>query len=274
MEQPTKDNVQEPLNNSENNSTNLSAAIVKKDGNLVGNVTSTQGVTIVSLIDGSSTVSVANDIIEVSSVIEKDPCVICYEKLQSPIILPCDHEFCYQCLKTTLVFGNYKCPQCRCIVPDNFLEKAIAAKSTSTFIIDDGVKWMYSGRQNGWWFYENSHNQIIEEAYQKMQNWDDEMTTFTNLKPHSIKIEILSVNYIIDFVRNLQINPLTLAIRLIKRVMVADFKSSKGVGGLKYLNDDQVPKYDKVYPSTNDVGNFNPNYANSYLNDDTSSEDI
>lgn len=73
----------------------------------------------------------------------------------------------------------------------------------------------------------------------------------------------------IDFNRNLQINPLTSAIRSIKRVITAVFKDSKGIAGLKYLNDDQVPKYDKVYEST--TGTFNPHYASSYLHDDTDS---
>lgn len=262
MEQSTKDNTSESSNNSNNN---FSAAIVTRDenGNFVAKIIKE---------DKNGEFSTETPVLNVDNkpiiVVEKDPCVICYEKLQSPIILPCDHEFCYLCLKTTLVFGNYKCPQCRCTVPNNFLEKAIAAKSTSTFVIDDGVKWMYSGRHKGWWFYENSHNQLIEEAYQKMRNWDDT----TSLKPTNVKIEILSVNYIIDFSNNMQINPLTSAIRLIKRVMIADFKDSKGVGGLKYLNDDQVPKYDKVYPSTNDLSTFNPHYASSYLHDTSSDE--
>lgn len=150
MESPNQHN-QQP-------SDNISAAIVRRDssGQFTAEIIKLQTLTITEIKE--------------ELIVEKDPCAICYETLQLPIVLPCDHEFCYLCLKTTLIFGNYKCPTCRCVVPDNFLEKAIAAKSTSTFIVNDGVKWMYSGRHSGWWFYENAHNQFIEEAYQKLKN--------------------------------------------------------------------------------------------------------
>lgn len=183
----------------------------------------------------------------------KEPCPICFEDPQTPIVLPCDHIFCYLCLKTTLKFGNNKCPQCRCCVPDDFMEKAIAAKSTSTFDVKSGVKWMYGGRVGGWWFYENSHNLDIEAAYQKAHRG-------------CIKVSILSTDYIIDFDGNTQTNTANGAIRPIKRVESASFRESKGVAGVKYCNDELVPKYDKVYPQQ-DEDTFNPHYADSYLHD-------
>ena len=188
-----------------------------------------------------------------------DPCSICFEPLQTPIVLPCDHSFCYLCLKTTLKFGNNKCPQCRCCVPDCFIEKAIAAKSTSTFDVKDGVKWMYGGRVGGWWFYENSHNVEIEGAYQKIPR-------------APIKINILSSDYIIDFNNTTQMNTSNGAVRPIKRVETPSFRESKGVAGVKYCQDNLVPKYDKIYPLP-DADTFNPHYADSYLHDERTDDE-
>lgn len=190
-----------------------------------------------------------------------ESCSVCLEEKHTPIVLPCDHSFCYLCIKSTLKFGNNKCPQCRCRIPDNFIEKAVAPVSSSTFD-EGGSKWMYSSRNNnGWWFYENSHNLEIDTAYRKAL--ESQPTVFT-----PFVINIISSNYTIDFNCNTQTNTTNGAVRNIKRVDGANLHESKGVAGVKYCEDSLVPKYEKVYPSASD-DNFNPHYADSYLHDES-----
>lgn len=201
---------------------------------------------------------------EHSSIEEHSECSICMDKISIPIKLPCKHDFCYLCLKAMLKMGNDKCPLCRCIVPQFFMENAMAERKYFNF--DEGRgRWMYSGRNNGWWYYDDSHNKIIEESYRKIKLWDDEKGP----KPYSFKIEILSQSYTIDLLNNTQTNDSNGAVRSIKYDKKAVLDNSKGVAGLKYC--EKVPEYEKKYPTSDAAWTFNPHYVNTYL--DSSDED-
>lgn len=40
-------------------------------------------------------------------------CPVCQGIFQDPVLLPCTHSFCRECLKKSRQFGNKTCPVCR-----------------------------------------------------------------------------------------------------------------------------------------------------------------
>lgn len=54
-------------------------------------------------------------------VIYQTECSICLETLCYPAKLPCDHVFCYLCIKGFLNTQNSRCALCRMEVPPNYL---------------------------------------------------------------------------------------------------------------------------------------------------------
>jgi E3 ubiquitin-protein ligase RNF146 len=185
-----------------------------------------------------------------------DSCGVCLDKLQTPISLPCTHKFCYLCVKGTLSFGNNKCPLCRCIIPDDYFERAMANKDDAIFE-NTKNRWMYSGRTRGWWFFQDNHNDEIECAWQKFLSSSDEEDDIA-------KIYIASIEYEINFVSMTQVSLTTSATRRIKRVEDAVLDNARGIAGVKYVTSENLPKYDVKYtnPSENE---FNPYYSESYV---------
>ncbi|XP_048410924.2 E3 ubiquitin-protein ligase rnf213-alpha-like isoform X2 [Stegostoma tigrinum] len=49
-----------------------------------------------------------------------EPCPICIGQLTKPVLLPCDHIYCQDCLKQCLVPGQMLCPLCLTTVNDDF----------------------------------------------------------------------------------------------------------------------------------------------------------
>ncbi|KAM6164698.1 E3 ubiquitin-protein ligase RNF213 [Rhynchocyon petersi] len=48
------------------------------------------------------------------------PCPCCLGDAQDPVCLPCEHIFCYGCIKAKLVLGEMRCPYCFTDLPDDF----------------------------------------------------------------------------------------------------------------------------------------------------------
>lgn len=188
---------------------------------------------------------------ECATDLSKVECSICCTPLKTPITLPCNHTFCYLCIKTTLqTTGNYACPLCRSSVPRDTLENA------STIISDLEVRtenyaWMYEGRKGGWWFYEAEHNAQIEETYQKYLSALERSPVYNN-PYHDLLEEDLSVSdscddyeqctiniclksYTIDFAEMTQISEEGYS-RKIKRESNFVLENGKGVAGLRYIN--------------------------------------
>lgn len=205
-------------------------------------------------------------------------CSICYDKLKTPITLECTHTFCYLCIKNYAMVAksegnNVCCPICRKALPINItnyaktnVDKCDYADCTDctdytdyTDYIDytnytdytdytDYTKdidkskfyWTYQSLDGGWWYYEPSHNIIIETAFLKYMKYideheDDDSESREDELYNSIEIEILQKIYVIDFDLVMQYpknNPnLT---RNIKRVDKYDPSRAKGVAGLRY----------------------------------------
>jgi hypothetical protein len=153
-------------------------------------------------------------------------CCICLEKIRLPLVLPCRHQFCYLCLKAAYQ-RNPACPLCRRRIPSQILETANISESQVSFNkVQDQVPvvWLYSGRAAGWWAYDPTISEEIEEHYQTFQQ---------NPTESSYTQWILGRAYTIDFTAMEQrING---ARRFIKReTQVSEIRTlAKGVAGMK-----------------------------------------
>lgn len=149
-------------------------------------------------------------------------CAVCYDSLQYPLKLPCNHVFCFLCIKGAY-FSNQLCPMCRAFIPQNIIQNPrVTNSTTNTNTVqspnndDDNslvsaltqtrqtrsstrapnrrsVFWCYeSHRQfSTWWKYDERTSNEIEEAYQAHIN---------NLNaPSVVNIQITGSVFCIDF---------------------------------------------------------------------------
>jgi hypothetical protein len=165
-----------------------------------------------------------------------DLCPVCLEKRVLGIELDCGHEFCFLCLKGSFDSGSQKCPLCRDDVTDRKYhdlrikdiitdEKNILTKITKS----DGDKlhtadlkceylWVYSGRNYGWWIFQNDIADTVEYLYKKYLD-DPSKYNFEDYKIH-----IGSKQFLFDFEKSEQIRegfPRSLA-RVIRRIGSTD----------------------------------------------------
>ena len=157
-----------------------------------------------------------NDSNETTEQDYENECCICLEKINLPITLPCKHKFCYLCLKRAYSH-NYTCPLCRATIPEYIINNAKLEQK-----IDFGnIVWLYSGRNKGWWSYDPTITEQIEQAYQK---GDEEY-----------RFELLGKSYVIDFEQMSQIQSESGAKRFVRRLNKSEIDESilKGIAGLK-----------------------------------------
>jgi len=97
-------------------------------------------------------------------------CCICLDSISIPIKLTCcRNHFCFLCLKGVKETAHrLRCPLCRADVDPKALEakmetneyeNRMRAKKQSDW------QWKYSGRQSGWWLYDDKTNEAIEQHY-------------------------------------------------------------------------------------------------------------
>ena len=99
-------------------------------------------------------------------------CSICMETPELKWTLPCNHSFCYLCLKGSIETNNSGCPMCRGPIPNDVYENAKMKDAPPIEMEDVDYRWLYSGRNNGWWAYTDSHNRIIEAAFKSFLQED------------------------------------------------------------------------------------------------------
>lgn len=113
--------------------------------------------------------------------ISSPECAICLQRCVHPVRLPCDHIFCFLCVKGAS-WHSKRCALCRQEIPEDFLErpvlvlpeelKAAAAGVSRTEGTQGGscggFAWYYEGR-NGWWQYDERTSHELEEAFSKDQ---------------------------------------------------------------------------------------------------------
>lgn len=104
--------------------------------------------------------------------IEGNPeCAVCLQTSIHPVQLPCNHIFCYLCVKG-VTNQSKRCAMCRQEIPTDFLDNPNLLPSTSlesNLTFEDGYQWFYEGR-NGWWQYDERTSNELETAYKRGDN--------------------------------------------------------------------------------------------------------
>ena len=150
-------------------------------------------------------------------------CGICRESPDLYINLPCNHRFCYLCLKGYMLNNkiNRQCPYCKRDISEDILE--CAKLPTDIDIEKKGVKWYFSGRNGGWWQYDTTSSLQLESMYH------GEKKEFT--------IDLFSTKYNVDFENMTQQSEENFMLRSIKRIdhSIETLENIKGIAGLKTL---------------------------------------
>jgi E3 ubiquitin-protein ligase RNF146 len=187
---------------------------------------------------------------------DEEICVVCIDKPVNPFTLPCKHVFCYMCIKR--VAADLKpCPSCNAIIPEFVLEKAKVSNEIIK-LEEISSKWLYSGRNSGWWYYSKEYDEIIEEAWNKCKNPEVGTKSYVN-------INILGRNYKIDFYSMKQIAT-TGEIRNIKRVEILGEEENiivKGITGVQIVKKENLPNLPSPSWRNPDEYLFNPTAWNS-----------
>lgn len=119
------------------------------------------------------------------SQINEQICPVCQDSLTHPLTLPCDHTFCYLCIKG--VFARKRlCALCRQPIPEHYILKPPGnSELSSSSLRKPEFCWLYEAKNGGWWLYEERISSVIEEAYQD--------------KKEFIKLQISGFTYVVDF---------------------------------------------------------------------------
>ncbi|XP_025406759.1 E3 ubiquitin-protein ligase rnf146-like [Sipha flava] len=117
-------------------------------------------------------------------------CPVCLGPAVFPVRIPCGHIFCFLCVKGAARQAN-RCPMCRQHIPVDFDKNPNVLERQEVEIFDDGYQWFYEGK-NGWWQYEKSTSEEIEQNF-KLEN-------------KKFDLLICGTMYTIDLDRNVQYN--------------------------------------------------------------------
>ncbi|XP_068974035.1 E3 ubiquitin-protein ligase RNF146-like isoform X1 [Bombus flavifrons] len=153
-------------------------------------------------------------------------CAVCLQPCIYPARLPCNHIYCYLCVKG-VANQSKRCPMCRQEIPPDFLNRPQlvevdeARKESEHF--EEEYQWFYEGR-NGWWQYDQRTSHELETAYKQGKR--------------NCELLIAGFLYIADFGSMLQLRRNDPSRRRkIKRDLYNVPK--KGVAGLRLINQDE-----------------------------------
>jgi len=169
-------------------------------------------------------------------------CAVCLQPSIHPVRLPCNHIFCFLCVKGVTI-QSQRCPMCRREIPQSFLEHPAlisdptgscptpdeegeqeTARSTSAQAPEtEDLKWFYQGR-NGWWEYDERTAQELELHHKKGDK--------------NCELLIAGFLYSIDFENMLQCrrNEPNRR-RQIKRDLAGNVTDKKGIAGIRTIGN-------------------------------------
>lgn len=161
-------------------------------------------------------------------------CCICLDRIKLPYKLDCNHTYCFLCLKTLYIKSNNDvCPLCRKPISTKIFEDSLSQKTETNCSSSSevNIKWIYSGRNSGWWYYDFQTNELIEQNYQKYMKNSDEISP-------RFEIYLFYNKYTIDFSNMVQISSNNSYKRNIKRIEDKEVEDKniydiKGIAGLK-----------------------------------------
>lgn len=124
---------------------------------------------------------------------DKPECAICLQTALQPVKLPCNHIFCFLCIKGTVHTGTNSCALCRAPLPRNYIFNPEVLSQTSSSDDnsqeDDGdERWYYEGRRGGWWEFDVRTAEQIERKYNDT----------TSDGPKTLELMIAGLFFIID----------------------------------------------------------------------------
>lgn len=182
-------------------------------------------------------------------------CSICLDTIKLPYKLSCSHQFCYLCLKFTLMNTKLWCPLCRQDVnatvidnaeinkdaPENDDNNEAEAEAEAEAEISPSAIWLYEGRRHGQWQFDEDANQQLEDEYQKwLQNGcpsidDEAVDDYTEENENELVTKGFTLILIgkiysvyINFQKMYQYNPKSGAFRYIKRTEDIGSESRSG----------------------------------------------
>jgi hypothetical protein len=203
----------------------------------------------------------------------ENTCTICFCNYEPEFFaeLPCTHKFCYFCLKGTMNTSNYlSCPLCRRTIPIEFFEHftKIVKKEDLDNVTKYQSKWMYSGRNGGWWFYQKECDELIEKAWINYQNSLSSPENVIVDDQSEFNLMINGSEYNICFItmkqKSIRNNWHT---RKIKREENAKIEDNKGIGGIRYIIDKNSESNDE---NSEDITG---DTSSEIITEETSSED-
>lgn len=168
-------------------------------------------------------------------------CCICQDKCVNPIKLPCDHIFCYLCVKGVAARGN-RCALCRQIIPLGYLEdtRSVINKEQLKLKMEESknTTWFYEAKNGGWWMYEQRTSVDIERAFSENKK--------------SLRLQISGFYYIVDLegmVQYREDHPNRR--RSIKRDVLR-VESVKGIAGIRTSSTEECLSSQQTTTSTED----------------------
>lgn len=90
-------------------------------------------------------------------------CSICLQEPVHPVKLPCDHIFCFLCIKGVVHSAVPVCALCRAPVPQGFVFNPNVVNEVKA--TEDAFTWYYEGRGGGWWEYDSRTSLELEEVH-------------------------------------------------------------------------------------------------------------
>ncbi|XP_043501361.1 E3 ubiquitin-protein ligase RNF146 isoform X1 [Polistes fuscatus] len=118
-------------------------------------------------------------------------CAVCLQPCIHPARLPCNHIYCYLCVKG-VANHNKRCPMCRQEMPSDFVERPQLVEVDEVKELErpeEEYQWFYEGR-NGWWKYDSRINKDLETVYE--------------LGETKCEMLICGILYVIDFEKKCQ----------------------------------------------------------------------
>lgn len=119
-------------------------------------------------------------------------CPVCLQTCVHPVRLPCQHIFCFLCVKGA-ANQSKRCALCRQEIPLDYLNNPSLLRKEDLLrdsSSEDGFSWFYEGR-NGWWQYDERTSNELEDKYKR------DIKVFDML--------IAGFLYVIDFENMLQV---------------------------------------------------------------------
>lgn len=99
-------------------------------------------------------------------------CAVCLQACIHPVRLPCNHVFCFLCVKGAAT-QNKLCPMCRHEIPPDYLEHPQLLEELESHSegqkeesSQEEYRWFYEGR-NGWWQYDERTSLELETAFKQ-----------------------------------------------------------------------------------------------------------